>query len=212
MGVSSFDAVTEKPTFNNTPTTTSDFQAAANYAEKAGNQALANFAAISSIVDTYAGMSRLAQDTGIVWTFNGTIWLPGAGGYPAPTKTTVGQQTIASVGTYAALPTNPAAASLVLPLQALVAVTVTSGFGAGTIGTPVTSLFVSAVLSGALSLAASDDRAAAGEAPGRTSGSSYVEHLVVPAGTLTATLQAYTTVSAASIRNTSIELAVLRWA
>jgi hypothetical protein len=132
---------------------------------------------------------------------------------PLPSPVEASDTAIRSItsGSYANIPTASVAASIVLPVKCLVRVNYGCWWGSGSLGTPSNNGILSVALSGAVTQAARDFGGILGTTPGVAHGGAASFDVEVPAGTLTATLQArYIGSSGISLRNTLVQLSVVR--
>lgn len=133
-------------------------------------------------------------------------------GAVASASSAASQSIVSGPTTYANLPTTSVTASLVTTHANTLVHFIWSGeFGSGAIGTPTNTGFLSVALSGSITMAASDTNAIAGSSPGVTSAACYSMFAVVPAGTVTATLQAHYGISSGfSMRSFNLQIAAIR--
>jgi hypothetical protein len=127
------------------------------------------------------------------------------------TASSASQQTI-TASAFATLPTTPVTASLTTThASTLVMVIVSGAFGAGSLAAPTNTGALSYALSGSVTQAASDPNAVFGASPGVQSSGTTTQFLAVPAGTLTATVQArWNTASGITVRNVTLQLVAIR--
>lgn len=165
--------------------------------------------------DVYVGLVCYDAQDNAYYQWTGSTWLvlPIVQDFPlAPASAaSAAQQTIVAPG-YAALPTTPVTAALNLThAETLVQVKWSAQFGAGTIGAPSNTGFLSPALSGAFTQAASDASSISGTSPGVTGSATGCFDIVAPAGTLTANLQAhYGIASGFVMRSFFLQLTALR--